>query len=221
MLLRAIFILALLTIVGETIVHGAGALAATALHHRALDAARTALVSGVRTAQSSVAETIAANPSATAFPVPAPTATCAYADGGGCELLVATSFASASATATPAACAQNGCTVMLQRNSAVSEARASFTIVTTVSAPGGAQLAARSGVAAFRTFALPPYASLVGGVDASVDALMNAGAADDAGSASSLITVQYAPAGGGAESSGNVWQPLDESGSTAAPPWDP
>ena len=220
MLLRTMFLLALVAVVAETILHGAAALAIAALHQRALDAARIAFASGVRSAQSTVAQAVEANPAATAFPIPSPSATCAYADAGGCELNVQTVFATPTPAAPLGACPQTDCTVVLQANSAVAEARASMLISTVVTAPGGATLASRSGVASFRTYAVPPYASLVGGLDATVDGLSNGGAADDAGSPDSLITVQYAPSAGGTAVPGNVWQSATEASATAAPAWD-
>jgi len=74
MLLRTIFLLTLLAVLGETIVHGAASLAQAALAQRALDAARVAFVSGVRTAQTSIAQTLAANPQTSNFEAPAPIA---------------------------------------------------------------------------------------------------------------------------------------------------
>jgi hypothetical protein len=135
---------------------------------------------------------------------------------------VETSFATPAPTVstTPPACPQTDCAIALQRNSAIGEGRASMLVTTVVTAASGATLATRAGVAAFRTFDVPPYAALVGGVDASVDALMTGGAADDAGSASSLITVQYQPSGGGAATSGNVWQTQVEASATAQPAWE-
>lgn len=220
MLLRTIFVLALFTIVAETIAHGAAALAAQALHQRALQASRVALVTGIQTAQSAVAQTIAVNPSATTFPLPSPVATCVYADAAGCTMNVQTTFDSPSPAPSATACPQTDCAILVQANSAIGEGRASVLVTTTVSAASGAPLATRRAVAAFRTFDVAPYATLVGGVDASVDALMNGGAADDAGSASSLITVQYAPSGGGSPVSGNVWQSEREASATAAPAWE-
>ena len=222
MLLRTIFMLALVAIAGEAIVHAPGALARAALHQRALDAARTALAAGVGEAQATIALALQANPGAAAVPLPMPLATCAYSDANGCELRVQTVFATPTPAAapSPASCPQTDCVVMLQGNSAVAEARITWRITATVSAPAGAQLATRSAVAAFRTYGAPPYASLAGGVDASIDALMTGGVADDAGSPSSLITVQYAPSGGGAGTSGNVWDALTQTSATAAPAWE-
>jgi len=222
MLLRTMFLLALLAVLGETIVHGAASLAQAALRQRALDAARLAFVSGVRAAQTSVAQSIAANPQTTSFAVPAPIATCIYAGANGCEINVQTTVAlqSAAPAPSPSTCPGTACTIVLQSNSAVSEARASYGIASIVSAASGTTLASRSGIVAFRTFATPPYASIVGGTDATLDALINGGAGDDAGASSTLITVEYDPSGGGSSSAGNVWQPSIESPASAAPAWD-
>jgi hypothetical protein len=207
------FLLALLAVLGETIVHGAASLAQAALRARALDAARTAFVSGERAAQASFAQGTA----------PEPIATCAFADANGCEINVQTTIAAATPSAAPAATACPGtpCTVMLQGNSAVSEGRTTFLISSVVSAATGATLATRSGTVAFRTFAAPPYAAIVGDADATLSALLDSGAADDAGEPTTLITVEYDPNGGGANTAGNVWQPVIENPPSAAPAWEP
>ena len=212
MLLRTLFLLALLAVIGETIVHGAASLAQVGLRQRALDTARAAFVSGVHTAQSA----------AVARRVPSPTATCAFADANGCEINVQTTFATPTPASapTPAACPGTACTVVLQANSAVGEARATYVISSVVSAASGATLAARTGTVSFRTFATAPYASIVGSTDGTLDALMNAGTGDDAGATNTLITVEYDVSGGGGATAGNVWQPVVESPASAAPAWE-
>ncbi|HUN30158.1 MAG TPA: hypothetical protein VMV65_10170 [Alphaproteobacteria bacterium] len=220
MLLRTVFLLALLAVLGESIVHGAASLAQAALRQRALDAARVAFINGVRTAQASVAQDVAANPGSSSFAAPAPIATCAYAGANGCEMTVQTSFMAPSAMPSSTACPGTSCTIELQGNSSVNEARASFIISSVVSSANGAPLGSRSGVVAFRTFATPPYASIVGGTDTTLDALTNGGAGDDGGSSRTLIDVEYDPRGGGASTAGNVWQPAVESPASAAPAWE-
>jgi hypothetical protein len=211
-LLRTTFLLALLAAVAQTIVHGAASLAQVGLRQRALDVARTAFVTGVHTAQTAVAQ----------GSVPSPSATCAYADANGCEINVQTTFATPTPAAvpTPGTCPATACTVMLQGNSAVSEARAAYVISSVVRAASGATLATRTGIVAFRTFATAPYASIVGSTDGTLDALMNAGTGDDAGAANTLITVEYDPSGGGTGTAGNVWQPVIENPVPAAPAWE-
>jgi hypothetical protein len=207
------FLLALLAVLGETIVHGAASLAQAALRQRALDAARIAFVSGARAAQASVPSGVA----------PAPIATCAFADANGCEINVQTTIATATPSAAPAstACPGAPCTVVLQGNSAVGEARATFTIASVVSAASGATLATRSGIVSFRTFATPPFAAIVGGTDATFGALLDGGAPDDAGAPNTLITVEYQRSGGSAATPGNVWQPVVENPASSAPGWEP
>ncbi|HTX56707.1 MAG TPA: hypothetical protein VMD47_06355 [Candidatus Acidoferrales bacterium] len=212
MLLRTIFLLALLAVTAETIVHGAASLAQAALRQRALDAARTGIVTGVGSARSALAS----------GRTPAPVATCAYADANGCELNLQTTFATPTPAAAPApsACPGTPCTVMLQDNTAVSEGRAAFIITAAVSAASGAPLATRSAIVTFRTFAAAPFASIVGGTDASLSALLNGGSGDDAGAPNTLITVEYDQSGNGTATSGNVWQPIVESPASAAPAWE-
>jgi hypothetical protein len=214
MLLRTMFLLALLAVIAEAVVQGAAALAQVALRARALDAARTAFVSGIRAAQVAGA----------AGQTPAPIATCAYADANGCAINVETTFATPTPAVAPAptACPGTACTVMLQANSSVGEARSAFVISTTVSAAGGAQLATRVGTVTFRTFttATGANASIVGSNDGTLDALMNGGTGDDAGATNTLITVEYDQPGGGGATIGNVWQPVVESPASSAPAWE-
>ena len=212
MLLRTMFLLAMLAVLGETLVHGAASLARAALHQRALDAARVAFVTGARAAQAALAQ----------GQTPAPIATCAYADANGCEINVQTIFATPTPAAapTPSVCPGTDCVVELQSNNAVSEGRAAYTISSLVTAVNGAPLASRSGTVVFRTFATPPYAVIAGGTDGTIDALVNGGAADDAGAAGTLITVEYDQNGSAAATAGNVWQPLVEAPASAAPAWE-
>ncbi|HEX8805884.1 MAG TPA: hypothetical protein VF741_03000 [Candidatus Aquilonibacter sp.] len=214
MLLRTMFLLALIAVVAETIVHGAASLAQVALRERALDAARTAFVTGIHTAQAAAAAGL----------TPAPLATCAYADANGCEINVQTTFATPTPVGapTPTACPSTACTVMLQANSAVEESRSTLFIASNVSAASGAQLASRTGMVTFRTFttATGSDASIVGSTDGTLDALVNVGTGDDAGASNTLITVEYDKRGGGGATIGNVWQPIVESPASAAPAWE-
>lgn len=212
MLLRTLFLIALLAAIGETIVHGAASLAQVALRQRAADVARIAFIGGVRAAQTAAAQ----------GGVPAPVATCAYADADGCEINVQTTFATPTAVAapTPAACPGTPCTVLMQANSSVSEGRAAYIISSIVRATNGAPLASRVAMVTFRTFATAPYASIAGSTDGTLDALMNGGTADDAGATNSLITVEYDLGSGGEATAGNVWRPVLESPPSAAPAWE-
>lgn len=222
MLLRTLFLLLLLAVTAEAIVHGAAAIARTVLQQRANAAAQSAVIQGVRAAQTSIAQTLAVNPQASGFPVPSPIATCADADANGCRLQAQISIAAAQAPlpAIPSPCPQTNCTIVLQDNSAVRESRTAFSLAVTVGAPGGAPLATRHALAAFRTFAVPPYAALVGGADASIDALFSGGAGDVARGADAAIGVEYAPSAGGAATAGNVWRAQAEAQPLAAGAWE-
>ncbi len=175
-------------------------------------------MTGARTAQAQLATALAANPQTTAFPVPAPIATCVLADASGCALTASTVFARAVPSPAASACPQSTCTIVLQENSAVTEARAAYAITTVITAPSGATVATRSDVVAFRTFGVPPYATPVGGADGTVDALIDAGPGDDAGAAASLITVEYDS--GAIKVPGNVWNAATENAAITTPAWD-
>lgn len=210
MLLRTMFVLALLAMLSETIVHGAAALAQAALRRRAIEAARIAFVDGTRQAQAALANGT----------VPLPQATCAYADADGCAIRVSTNFTTPAPAPTPSSCPGTPCTVVVQANTAVEESRAQYTIAVVASAANGAQLASRSGAVAYRTFATAPYAAVVGGADDTLTPFANGGPGDDAGTANALITVEMDPAGGGTGTPANVWQPVVEAPPSAAPLWD-
>jgi hypothetical protein len=225
MLLRTMFLLALLALLAETFVHGAGALARVALQHRELAATRAAFSAAVSAAQQSAARAIAAGQSPSLV-LPSPFATCYDATSTGCAIAATASISTPTPAALPSppACPQTDCTIYLQANSAVAESRVAYHISTTVTAANGDALVSRAGDGAFRTFTAPPYASLVGSLDATLDALENGGAGDDGGNASAagtLITVEYVPSGAGSSPiPGNVWHAQDEHPATSAPAWD-
>ncbi len=217
MLIRAMVLIAFVAVLAETIVYGAAALARMAFHAREHAAVRAAFSDAVRGAQSAAA----------GGPVPQPSATCGYATNTGCVITVRTmiSVATPVPASTPSACPEDGCTVYEQNNSHVAESRASYAITAQVLASNGDVLMTRSGIVAFRTFATPPYAALVGSLDATLDAIADGGAGDDAGSASNpnstLIHVEYQQTGGPATPvPADVWRALDEHPATAAPSWD-
>jgi hypothetical protein len=209
-LLRTIFLLAFLAVLGETIAYGAMALAQAQLRQRALDATKLAFANGVRSVQEALANGTA----------PLPAATCAYANAGGCAITVTTSFATAPPSPAASSCPGTPCAIVLQRNTAVSEGRAAFTITATASSASGGTLATRSSLIAFRTFAAAPYAALVGSADGSFNALANGGPGDDAGNAATLIDVELDASTGGSSVAGNVWQSAIEAPAQAAPAWD-
>jgi len=217
MLLRTLFLIALLALLAEIAIAGASALARASLAHRELLALRAAFVAAVAAAQQ-------AAPGDT---VPSPVATCFLANSAGCEIAATATISTPtpSALATPATCPQTDCTVYLQNNSAVSESRVAYHVVATVSAANGDVLVSRQSDIAFRTYATAPYASLVGSLDATLDALEAGGTGDDGGNANAagtLINVEYVPSGvASSPIPGNVWQAAGEHPATSAPAWDP
>ena len=210
-------LIAFVAVLGETIVYGAGALARMTFHAREYTAVRTALADAIRSAQSAAA----------GRPIPQPSATCAYATNNGCAITVRTTISVPTPVpgSTPATCPNAGCTVYAQNNSHVAESRAAFAIAGQVLASNGDVLMTRAGIVAFRTFATPPYATLVGSLDATLDAIANGGVGDDGGSGSNtnstLIHVEYQQSGVPATPiPADVWRALDEHPATAAPSWD-
>ncbi len=225
MLLRALFIVALVALVTESIVHAAAALADAALHVRAAAAARTAYLAAAASAQRAVAQEMRAGRDPSLAPVPAPVATCLLADADGCALTVVATIASPtpSPSAAPAPCGSSACAVLLQANSAVRESRIAFHLRAAVSGRDGVLLATREGDVHLRTFDSPPYVALAGALDGSL-ALRANGTGDDGGvsapSATTLVTVEYR-APGAVPLAGNVWQRRDEHAPAQAPAWDP
>ena len=216
MLLRTLFLVGLVALLAQTFIAGASDLARASLAHQQLLALRAAFVAAVTAAQ------LAAPTDA----VPAPVSTCFLAGGSGCEISATATISTPtpSALATPPACPQTECTVYLQNNSAVAESRVAYHVVVTVSAANGDVLASRGADVAFRTYATAPYASLVGSLDATLDALEAGGTGDDGGNANAagtLINVEYVPSGvASSPIPGNVWHALEEHPATNVPPWD-
>ncbi len=216
MLLRTMFLVLLIAALAETTLHGAAALARASLHQTELAAMRAAYVGAIAAAQSA----------ATSRAVPMPFATCYLASGTHCNVAVTATIASPtpSAQVTPSRCPHTNCTIYLQNNSAVAESRVAYHIVMTVSAGNGATLASREADIVFRTFATPPYATLVGSLDGTLDAIANGGVGDDggnAGAAGTLINVEYVPSGASASPiPGNVWRSQDQHPANVAPAWD-
>ncbi len=211
MLLRSLFLVLFVAVLADAIVNAGAAAARAAYHRREMTALREGLASAVALAQQAAAGEVS----------PHPLSTCAYASNGGCTLRV-DSDAAPSTAALPAAtaCPVASCTVLMQNNSAVSEGRSTFTISARVLAPNGDTLASRNATVAFRTFAQPPYATLVGSLDATLDAALTSGAGDDGGNvAGTLIHVRYSgPAG---DVPGDVWRPVEQRPAGNAQPWNP
>jgi hypothetical protein len=229
-LLRTLFLLFLFAALGETLVHGAHALAQVTLRREAAVAVHTALLRGVAEARTAIAGAIAAgaDPRAVSPVAPAPAATCTLGSSNGCALqtTVKVSFALApAATASP--CASGWCTVYRQGNDEVDEGRIEAAISAESAAAGGQILASRAERIAFRTWRVAPYAALVGDLDSSVEALAPAGQGDDGGAPPSgaapgtLIDVTYENRNTGASMPANVWQPDVQRPAAVPPPWSP
>lgn len=217
MLIRAMVLIAFVTVLAETIGYGAAALARMSFHAREHAAVRAAMSDAIRRTQNAAA----------GGSIPQPSATCAYATNLGCAITVKTAIAvpAPNPGSTPSSCTNAACTVYLQNNSHVGESRATYEITAQVIAANGDVMMTRAGVVAFRTFATAPYAALVGSFDATLDAIANGGVGDDAGSASqtnaTLIHVEYQQQGSPAtQTPADVWRALDEHPATAAPSWD-
>lgn len=216
MLLRTLVVLLLVATLAETVVHAAAALARASFHQTELAAMRAASNAAISAGASA----------APSNAVPTPFATCYLANDTGCDVAVTATLTSPtpSSVATPSACPSTNCTVYLQRNSAVAESRVAYHVVTTVTANNGDVVLSRQGDIAFRTFATPPYAALVGSLDATLDALENGGKGDNGGNASAagtLISIEYVPSGASASPiPGNVWRSQDQHPATVVPLWD-
>ena len=225
MLLRACFLIALIAVLAETMAHGAAALAGVALKQRELSALRGALSAAIAAAQTSAARAIAAGADPSSA-VPAPYATCYDSSSAGCVISATASVSTPTpaAMATPSSCPETNCTMYLQGNTAVAESRVAYRISATVVAANGDILASRTGGVSFRTFGTPPYVSLTGSLDSTLDAIENGGVGDDGGNANAagtLISVEYVRSGAATSPlPGNVWRATQQHPATSAPAWD-
>jgi len=217
------FLLALLAVIGETILHAAASLSRAALHQRAVAVAQTQFSAAATEAQQTIALAIqgGADPSAIVPVMPSAAPACAMQNATGCALTAATSVTSASPMPSASGCPNTNCTIYTQNNDAVSEGRVVLAIVSTVTSPSGAVLAQRSGTIAVRTFRVPPYASMAGSLDAANGSAASTG--DDGGAATgsaTLVNAVYQNAVTGKLLPGNVWQSQQQSPVAVTPPWD-
>ncbi len=221
------FLLLFVTMLSETLVHGAAALARSALHHRALDAARTELASAVSFERDAIANAVQQGRNPQTLPAPSASPACVLSDANGCQLSAQTqvAMAPASAAATPAACRDSNCTIYLQGNDSVTEGRATVNFHVSVFAPDGTAVALRDSTMVYRTFGTPPYAAPAGLLDASVSGNVTSGVGDDggaSGNAATLVNVEYVNALNPFSTPvpGNVWRPRIENPAAAASAWD-
>lgn len=223
MLLRTMFLLALIALLAETAVHGASALATAALRTRAVAIAQAQFATAAQSAQSALAESIAEGKDPAHGTMPAPAPTCVLAAADGCALVAQ----SALAISTPAAeasgtCPDTNCTIYMQANDRVTEGRIAIAISTKVTNPGGTVLASRASMVVFRTFATPPYATLAGSLDGTLADLASGSTGDDGGAAGTLVHVEYVNAVDPSASPipANVWRPQVQNPAAAAEQWD-
>ncbi len=231
MLLRTIFLLGLISLLAETLVHGSAALANAALHQRASAAAQAQFSAAIASAQSTIARAISSGVDPASIGMPSPTPTCVSSiTTGGCGLFAQSTIAIATPSPNlPGGCASTDCTVYFQGNDAVTEGRIAVTLSSNVTASSGAILASRTGTATFRTFATAPYVALVGALDSTLENVAQGQTGDDGGapersgvSPGTQVNVEYVNALNPAATPipGNVWRPQEEHPATAANTWD-
>ncbi|HET9029731.1 MAG TPA: hypothetical protein VFN49_06095 [Candidatus Aquilonibacter sp.] len=216
MLIRAMLLVAFLAALGETIAFAAAGLARMSFHAKEAAAVRAAFAGAILQAQEA----------AISGTLPTPATTCVLAGEQGCSIRIQTVIAVATPVpgTAPSACPSTQCVVFEQNNSHVGESRANYSIAQYVLASNGDVMIHRAATVTFRTFAAPPYASLAGSIDETLDAVSARGTGDDAGNAdgssSTLIHVEYRAAGTGARQSGDVWRGQSEHPATASAAWD-
>ncbi|MGZ3510057.1 MAG: hypothetical protein ACXWNJ_17075 [Vulcanimicrobiaceae bacterium] len=131
----------------------------------------------------------------------------------------------------------------LESNAAINEGRLTATVAVDVTAADGTRLATRTQTVALRTFAVPPYVTIAGALDASVDGAGGTAAGDDGGlppqtplstcptpapssvpSSSApdetVVRVQYHDDANGACMDGSLWQGKSSSANDPLP-WSP
>lgn len=219
MLLRTMFLIALLMTLAQTTLYASGAAAKAALHRRALMAARADVTRATEAAREAIA---AAVTSGNAPSFGSPSSACVVGTASTCALESTIALASATPAPNAAACPAADCVVYLQGNDAVGEGRAAVRISIRVGPPGGDALAVRDEAVTFRTLRVPPYAIVAGANDATIDAITNAGTGDDGGAAvpgaGTLVNVVYK--NGATTIPANVWGSRSENPPRSQPAWD-
>jgi hypothetical protein len=227
-LLRTLFILGCLIVLGNVIVHACGALARAAVHRVASRAADRAAASALTSLQQTLATAIAngADPRTVSIPPQTTPSVCALG-GASCLLFVRTAVRSTmllpvgSADASQAAC-EPRCAFNLQGNDAVDEGRLSALISSIVSGPAGTMLARRDRYVSLRTLRSPPYVAIAGSRDATDDRFRTGSAqGDDGGAHATIVSVKYRNALSRAEMDGNAWQSRPWSADDAPAGWSP
>jgi hypothetical protein len=229
-LLRSLFVLALVGVLAEVMVHGVHALAGSVLHRRAELIVHDEIVSATTAARTALVRAIeaGADPRALDPSPPPPSTDCRLYVRRGCALEGSARMSfSLPPAATPSPCPAGSCSVYEQENDAVEEGRVTVTIAAQAETVDGAVLAARSAELTFRTLRLPPYAALAGQADASSAPSGHTAAGDDAGAApngtapGTLIDVLYENAVTGSTIPANVWHTQVQSPAATRPAWSP
>lgn len=206
-------LIAFIALLGETIIAGSASLGRSAMRARELRVLRAGLASTIAQTQSAIAQNVAVQP----------ITSCAYANASSCALTLVASVSPATPAPQATGACGAACEVTMQGNASVAESRASFSISAKLLAENGDPVVSRSGTISFRTFNAPPYATLVGSLDATLDALMNGGTGDDGGSTSAangtLIHVQYQNTATGNGLAADSWRVLTEQPATQSPDW--
>ena len=231
MLLRTLFALLLLAVLGETIAHGVQALAQTMLKRQARVAVQAQLLDSIAQTRQSIAAAIAAggDPGQPPAIAPTPAAACRLSTAHGCAIQAAAtiSFEAALSPSGPP-CPNGACTTYAQGNDAVAEGRVDAEIFVRALVPAtGAVLASRNVRVTFRTQRVAPYATIAGRDDETLDALSAGGNGIDAGAApngtapGTLVDVLYENKQTGVTMPGNVWQANVGRPDAGAPAWSP
>lgn len=229
MLLRSLFVLALVGALAEVMVHGVHALAGSVLRRRAELAVHDEIASATTAARAALVRAIEAggDPRALDPSAPPPSTDCRLYLRRGCALEGSARISfSLPPAAMPSPCPAGSCSVYEQENNAVEEGRVTVTIAAQAKSVDGAVLAARSAELTFRTLRLPPYAALAGQADASAappvrTAGDDAGAAPNGAAPGTLIDVLYENAVTGSTIPANVWHTQVQSPAATRPAWSP
>ena len=232
MLLRVVFLIAMLTVLVQAIVFGSVVLARATIARRTAAIASAATLDATTQAQSLLASAIASNGGPLALPslAPSPSSTCALAaSDASCALAVTTSvrFITPQVTpvASPSPCPAAQCTTYWQANQYVAEGRIDAQVSAVVIDGRNALLARRDVLLRFRDIAVAPYAILAGSVDLR-GTLPSDSVGDDAGNlgavnGGTLVDVVYRNASSAIETPANVWIPHGPSLAGTATAWDP
>ncbi len=184
MLAGALFYVALLVLVGTTILSAGLAMTRMTVTRMA----RPYLATGYQRAASSLQRSVAAQMQSGGSPYPAPAftpipAACANA---ACTYMTTERITLSSAPPSVASSCdpeETNCAANVQTNGYVREGRMSALVTVTVQDANGAKVATQDSTVILRTMSTPPYAAIAGARDAAFDDVVNAHAPGDDGGA--------------------------------------